>query len=100
MPYQAGRLEHASKVREECRGLRRSVAEYLRMLHYDTVLFKKEALEYLIREVSASQVLLGTDYPFNMGDFASHKLVESIDSLSREERVKVLVDNARRLYGL
>lgn len=100
VPYQAGRLEHASRVREECRGLKRSVSEYLKTLYYDSVLFKREALEYLVREVSASQVLLGTDYPFNMGDPDAHRLVESLGGLSRGEREMILAENARRLYRL
>ncbi|MEM4303257.1 MAG: amidohydrolase family protein [Candidatus Caldarchaeum sp.] len=100
VPFQAGRLEHASKVRQECKGLNRNFMEYLKMIHYDSVLFMPEALEYLIRLFSVKNVLLGTDYPFNMGDFQSHRLVESLDSLTHEERAMILSENAKRLYCL
>jgi aminocarboxymuconate-semialdehyde decarboxylase len=38
--------------------------EYLRQLYYDSMVFTPEGLRHLIAEVGASQIVMGTDYPF------------------------------------
>ena len=40
----------------------------LRRLYYDTIVFDARALRYLVETVGASQVVLGTDYPFDMAE--------------------------------
>ena len=54
----------------------------------------------LIEVVGASQVVVGTDYPFDMGDEAVHALVEAVPGLGDEERRAILGGNARRLLCL
>ncbi|MCS7143390.1 MAG: amidohydrolase [Aigarchaeota archaeon] len=100
IPYQVGRLEHASKVRKEIGGLKRRVLDYLRSVYYDSVVFNRETLELLVRVVTPSRVVLGTDYPFDMGDFESHKVIEASDQLSDEEKRKILSGNATELYRI
>ena len=41
---------------------------YARRFFYDTILFDTSALKHVINTFGASQVLVGSDYPFNMGD--------------------------------
>jgi aminocarboxymuconate-semialdehyde decarboxylase len=41
-----------------------SPAEYARRFYYDTLLFDRRALRYLIDMVGAGQILVGTDYPY------------------------------------
>src|SRR3984893_9088354 len=44
--------------------LKKKPSEYLRQLYYDSMVFTPEGLRHLIAEVGASQIVLGTDYPF------------------------------------
>lgn len=59
------RIEHLwhnnASLRE---AIKRPPVEYARMLYYDDILFDNRALRYLIEMVGASQVLIGSDYPF------------------------------------
>lgn len=68
-PFLIGRLDHAWKRRPE---VRRLTAEppsaYLRRLWYDTVVFDPRLLGMLVSLVGADRVMLGSDYPFDMGD--------------------------------
>jgi len=41
---------------------------YARRFFYDTILFDTSALKHVINTFGASQVVVGTDYPFNMAD--------------------------------
>lgn len=69
LPFLIGRLDHAWKRRPE---LRRLTAEapsaYLNRLWYDTVVFDPRLLRMLFELVGPGRIMLGTDYPFDMGD--------------------------------
>lgn len=72
---------------------RRGYTPELRARH-DTI-----ALRHLIDRVGASQVVVGTDYPFDMGSYDVHALVDGTPRLSDEERAAVLGGNAAALIG-
>jgi len=44
--------------------LNKKPSEYLRQLYYDSMVFTPEGLRHLVAEVGASQIVMGTDYPF------------------------------------
>ena len=51
----------------------------LARLHYDTILHSAKALEFLVGSVGADHVLLGSDYPFDMGMTDCVRYVRSLD---------------------
>ena len=67
LPSYVGRSDHAFEVRPEARSMRRRPSEYLRQIWFDSLVYTSSGLEHLVREVGASQVVIGTDYPFDMG---------------------------------
>jgi aminocarboxymuconate-semialdehyde decarboxylase len=79
-PYQYGRFLHGWEVRAETKvRLRGSPADSLARLFYDTILHDSLALEYLVRRADQSHVMLGSDYPFDMGNFDCVAKVEALD---------------------
>jgi aminocarboxymuconate-semialdehyde decarboxylase len=56
-------------------------------------------LEYLVRQYGADHVLVGTDYPADMGEIDPIGFIEGA-SLSAEERAAILGLNAARLLGI
>ena len=44
--------------------LKKKPTEYLRQLYFDSLVFTSEALRHLVAEVGASQIVMGTDYPY------------------------------------
>lgn len=68
LPHLIGRLQHGFTVRRECQGKTTDLAGQLRRLYYDSVVFDPLLLRHLIELVGASQVVLGTDYPFDMSE--------------------------------
>jgi aminocarboxymuconate-semialdehyde decarboxylase len=79
LPYQAGRFLHAFEVRAEPKTrLRGSPQDSLARLHYDTIVHSSRALEFLIATVGAEHVLLGSDYPFDMGELGCVARVEAL----------------------
>jgi aminocarboxymuconate-semialdehyde decarboxylase len=87
VPYQAGRFEHGWDVRDEAKvKLKSPPAASLGRLFYDTILHSKTNLEFLIGAVGPEHVLLGSDYPFDMGnlDCVARVLALSIPPASRD----------------
>jgi aminocarboxymuconate-semialdehyde decarboxylase len=70
LPYQIGRFQHAADFRPEPRskGFMGRPADVLKRLYYDTITFSPATLRYLIDLVGAERLMLGSDYPFEMGD--------------------------------
>jgi len=66
LPSYDGRLDQGCRVfPKECpTKIQKEPSEYLKQLHYDTIVFNPEALRHLIAVVGAGQLGLGTDYPF------------------------------------
>jgi aminocarboxymuconate-semialdehyde decarboxylase len=72
-----------------------------RHLYYDTVLHDPKALRFLVDQVGAERVMMGSDYPFEMGDPEPVKTVESIPDLDDDQRGMILGGNfASILEGL
>jgi aminocarboxymuconate-semialdehyde decarboxylase len=67
LPFYIGRSDQAWQVRPESRTAAERPSEYLRRLYYDSLVFQPAALAVLVAQVGAGQVLLGTDFPFEMG---------------------------------
>lgn len=100
-PYYVGRMDHSWEYRPELRRrIERAPSEYLRELYYDTVVFRPDALEYLVNLVGADRVMMGTDYPFDMQEFQPVAFVEAATKLSAGERGKILGGNAAAMMRL
>jgi aminocarboxymuconate-semialdehyde decarboxylase len=80
LPYQAGRFRHGHEVRPEPKvNLKHPPQESIGRLFYDTILHAKHTLEFLVASVGAQHVLLGSDYPFDMGNLDCVARVEALD---------------------
>lgn len=101
VPYQRGRLEHGYKVKPECRKkIPKPPGEYLKLLYFDTITHYLPALEYLVRTAGVERVLLGTDYPFDVADADPVGTVDSLASLSLEEKGKIWGETAAGLLRI
>jgi len=79
VPYQLGRFLHAFTVRAEAKVHLREPPELsLARLHYDSIVHSTRALEFLVDQAGPERVLLGSDYPFDMGNLDCVARVEAI----------------------
>ncbi|MBA2962260.1 amidohydrolase family protein [Ramlibacter sp. MAH-25] len=76
-----------------------SPAEQARRLYYDTLVFDTPMLRHLVATFGASQLLIGTDYPFNFHDRTP---VARIEEAGFEPAVaaQLVRHNAERFLGL
>ncbi len=97
-PYQAGRFDSAYTQKPGLAGahISKPPSEYLKELYVDTVLHNPLALRYAVEFMGADHVMLGTDYPFEMGESDPVGFIESAD-LGEETTAAVLGATAHSL---
>lgn len=95
------RMDHAWKARPDCRTvLKRKPSASLEKFYFDTISFDPGMLEHLIERFGADHVLLGTDYPYDMGVEDPVGFINKVKKLSSKEKIKIMGGNAARLLGI
>ena len=101
MPFYIGRLDHAWAHRPE---LKRLLADppssYVKRFYFDSCVFRADLIDYLVRLAGADHVLLGSDYPFDMGDPDPVGCLTGCMTLSDEEREMIAGGNAEMLFDI
>jgi len=100
LPFYWARTDHAFRHRPEMRGnIDRPPSGYLDRFHFDITVFDPDLIGHLVARFGAEKVLLGTDYPFDMG-LTDPLAMLGETRLSQEQRAMIAGDNARALFGL
>jgi aminocarboxymuconate-semialdehyde decarboxylase len=101
LPAYSGRIDHAWGARSDAHGsLPKPPSYYLKKIHVDTIVFTPHQLEALVKLFGADKVLLGTDYPYDMGEYDPLGHIASVESFTDAERAAIAGGNAARLFGL
>ena len=72
---------------------------YLKNLYFDTLVYDVETLDFLRRKVGAEHLMLGTDFPYILGDWQCVDKVELLPC-SAIEKQAILSGNARKLLKI
>lgn len=100
LPYIHGRLDRGFKQRPEIKKvISKPPTEYLKQFYFDTITHDVTVLRGLVDLVGADHVLLGSDYPFDMGNENPVELVRAA-GFDAETELKILSGNATRLLNL
>jgi aminocarboxymuconate-semialdehyde decarboxylase len=99
-PYTLGRIEHGFRMRPDLVAIDNPhpPSSYLARLYFDCCVHDDRALRYLIDTVGVDQVMLGTDYPFPLGEQEPGSSIERL-GLAEAERSALFHGNALRWLG-
>jgi aminocarboxymuconate-semialdehyde decarboxylase len=102
LPFYASRMDHAWEQRPEGRRYipERPPSAYLRQVYVDCLVYDEAHLGFLVQQMGTNRVVVGTDYPYDMGFYDPVGLVEKTASLSADDRRKILGDTAATLLKL
>jgi aminocarboxymuconate-semialdehyde decarboxylase len=96
-----GRMDRGWQVRSEARiHIQHPPSTYQRYLYYDCITNSEPALRFLIDQVGADRVVLGSDWPFVGWEPSPPGWVQSLTSLTPGEKEKILWKNLEQLLGL
>jgi aminocarboxymuconate-semialdehyde decarboxylase len=100
-PFIRGRWDHGWRVRPEARAnIDRPPSDYFRLLCFDSLVHSVPALNYLVETVGAERVMMGSDYPFDMGDKNPVTNIAALPHLSDDQKEKIFGDNAAALFKI
>ena len=101
LPILIGRVDHGYRVRQEVKkmNLPKPPSEYLGRFSYDTIVHSKPILEFIIEQVGAERIMIGSDYCFDMGYDRPVQFLEQIN-LTSAQRKMIMGGNASRILKL
>jgi aminocarboxymuconate-semialdehyde decarboxylase len=101
LPAYCGRIDHAWGARSDSHGaLPQPPTSYLKKIYFDTVVFTTHQLEQLVRVFGPDHIIMGTDYPFDMGEYDPLGHLAECDTFDAATIAAIAGGNARRLLGL
>lgn len=93
IPYALGRLKRNHAIHPDYA----DPAEGFARLFFDTVMFEPPALRFLADIAGADKIMLGSDFPFGIGDPDPCRLIDQT-ALTADERSAILGGNAARIF--
>ena len=101
-PATIGRIEHGFHVRPDLVQVNTKTEprDYLHRLYFDSLVHDPAVLRYMLEVFSANRIMLGSDYPFPLGEHRPGELIESMQELTPEIRERLLSGTALEFLGL
>jgi aminocarboxymuconate-semialdehyde decarboxylase len=97
VPYQMGRFMHGWEVRSEPKAvLKENPKESLSKLYFDSIVHSQRTLEYLVDIAGYDRILLGSDYPFDMGNLDCVRRVQEL-GIPQTQRDSILGAHAKQM---
>jgi aminocarboxymuconate-semialdehyde decarboxylase len=95
------RMDHGWSARPDCRaGIAEKPSSYLEKFYFDTITFDPAMLRHLVERFGAERVLLGSDYPYDMGVEDPLAFLEAVQGLSGRQKSAIAGENAARLLKI
>jgi aminocarboxymuconate-semialdehyde decarboxylase len=100
LPFYMDRMDHAFGARPDVGAhIEQKPSAYLKQIYFDSVVFG-DGLDYLVDRVGADHILMGTDYPYDMGEQDPIARVGRVKGVSERDVQQMSGLNAARLLGL
>jgi len=96
-----GRIDHGATVRPEIQKLQlpQPPSKYLQRFTYDTIVHSKSVMEFVISEVGAERIMVGSDYCLDMGYERPVHFLDQVNITSAQRKM-ILGENAARMLKL
>ena len=95
------RMDHAWRARPDTRTIiKKKPSSYLEKFYFDSITFDPRMLKQLIDRYGADHVMLGTDYPYDMGEDDPRGIIAEVKKLSALDRKLIEGGNAVKLFKI
>tara|TARA_R110002072_G_scaffold64203_3_gene159434 strand:- start:47399 stop:48415 length:1017 start_codon:yes stop_codon:yes gene_type:complete len=91
-PATIGRIQHGFNVRPDLCAIDNPIdpKSYLGKFYIDSITHDETMLKYCCDLLGTNRIMLGTDYPFPLGELEPGKLIENHPEFSKEEKERLL----------
>lgn len=100
-PFTLGRIEHGFQSRPDLCAIdnKTNPRDFVGKFYVDSLVHDSRALQYLVQLFGDKKVVLGSDYPFPLGEDHPGKLIGSIQEFSEQTKNNLLCQNALEWLG-
>jgi predicted TIM-barrel fold metal-dependent hydrolase len=102
LPAYIGRSDHCHTTDDRgCAGEeQKKPSDYLKQIYFDSLVYRTQNLQQLVDEAGASQIVLGTDYPYGMQNRNAVAHILSVPDLTYAEMEAILGGTLAKLLKL
>ncbi len=93
-PFILGRLDRGWEIWPHLRNTEQPPSYFAKQLYYDSLMYDVANLKFLIDKFGDEQIVIGSDYPFLLGEFPAGKVVDELSSLTNTQIENIKVNNA------
>jgi aminocarboxymuconate-semialdehyde decarboxylase len=95
------RMDHAWRARPDCHTvIKKKPSSYLEKFYFDSITFDRTMLKNMVDRYGADHVVLGTDYPYDMGMEHPVDFIGGTPGISASDKARIMGGNAARLLGI
>jgi aminocarboxymuconate-semialdehyde decarboxylase len=80
--------------------IKKKPSSYLERMYFDTITFDRGMLKHLVERFGADHVLLGTDYPYDMGMEHPVDFIGGTPGVPARDKDQIMGGNAARLLKI
>jgi len=101
-PATVGRIEQGFLVRPDLvqTNCKVNPKDYIGKIWVDSLVHDEKYLKYLCETMGSERVILGSDYPFPLGENTPGEMVEKTNEISHELKEKILYQNALEFLNI
>jgi aminocarboxymuconate-semialdehyde decarboxylase len=75
-------------------------SSYAKQMYYDTITHSEAALSYLVSTMGRSNILFGTDFPWDMGDYDTIPMIQGLKGVNTRDRARILGETSAKLFKI
>ena len=96
-----GRIDHGFHVRPDlcAKDNDKLPSSYIGKFYIDSLTHDKEALLGLIKLFGEDKIMMGSDYPFPLGEHFPGKIIEEAEEITKAQKEKLLFKNTLGWLG-
>lgn len=99
-PFIRGRWDHGWEHRLHGPKIDKPPSEYLKLFYADALVHSRQSLEYVVDVFGEDHIMVGTDYPYDMGHPGQPDWIRGAGFLSPDGVEAILGGTAERLFKL
>tara|TARA_Y100000817_G_scaffold306680_1_gene292152 strand:- start:249 stop:1238 length:990 start_codon:yes stop_codon:yes gene_type:complete len=101
-PYTLGRIEKGFLERPDLCALDSKInpKDVIGNFYVDSLVHSSEALSFLIKTMGTNSIMLGSDYPFPLGEESPGDLIDSNKKINKIDKEKMFYKNAQKWLNI